>query len=192
MSECFADLFEESLKEIKIELGTIVTGTVIKIENGHVLVDAGLKSEAVIPAEQFTNQQGELEIKVGDTVEVALEAIENSDGETKLSREKAKRIETWKKLEQAHEDDEIITGIITGKVKGGFTIDLDGVRAFLPGSLVDIRPLKDTSFLEDGPIELKLVKIDSKRNNIVVSRRAVIEQESSEERDALLEKNPRR
>jgi len=187
MKESFAQLFEESLKKIEMEPGTIVKGYVLKVANGFVLIDAGLKSEAVIPAEQFKNEKGEITVKAGDTVEVALDTVEDSNGETRLSREKAKRAEVWRKLEAAHEANEVVTGIITGKVKGGFTVELDGVRAFLPGSLVDVRPLRDTSFLENKPLEFKLIKIDAKRNNVVVSRRAVIELEGSAERDAVLE-----
>lgn len=187
MKESFAELFEESLKKIQMEPGTIVKGHVLKVVNGFVLIDAGLKSEAVIPAEQFRNEKGEITVKAGDTVEVALDSVEDSNGETRLSREKAKRAEVWRKLEAAHQANEVVTGIITGKVKGGFTVELDGVRAFLPGSLVDVRPLRDTSFLENKPLEFKLIKIDAKRNNVVVSRRAVIELEGSAERDAVLE-----
>jgi small subunit ribosomal protein S1 len=187
IKESFAQLFEESLKKIEMEPGTIVKGKVLKVENGFVLVDAGLKSEAVIPAEQFRNEKGEIHVAAGDIIDVALDTVEDSYGETRLSREKAKRAEVWKKLEAAHEANEVVTGIITGKVKGGFTVELEGVRAFLPGSLVDVRPLRDTSFLENKPLEFKLIKIDAKRNNVVVSRRAVIELEGSAERDAVLE-----
>ncbi|MDF2691099.1 MAG: ribosomal protein, partial [Gammaproteobacteria bacterium] len=172
IKESFAQLFEESLKKIEMEPGTIVKGKVLKVENGFVLVDAGLKSEAVIPAEQFRNEKGEIHVAAGDIIDVALDTVEDSYGETRLSREKAKRAEVWKKLEAAHEANEVVTGIITGKVKGGFTVELEGVRAFLPGSLVDVRPLRDTSFLENKPLEFKLIKIDAKRNNVVVSRRA--------------------
>ncbi len=186
MSESFAELFEESLAGVEMRSGYLVQGVVLKIDNGHVLVDAGLKSEAVIPVEQFL-ENGEFKIAVGDTVEVVLDTVEDSFGETRLSREKAKRAQMWRELEEANETGATIKGMITGKVKGGFTVDLNGIRAFLPGSLVDVRPLKDTTFLEEAPIDLKLIKIDSKRNNVVVSRRAVIEQESSAEREALLE-----
>lgn len=187
MKESFAQLFEESLKKIEMEPGTIVKGLVLKVANGFVLIDAGLKSEAVIPAEQFRDEKGEITVKAGDIVEVALDTVEDSNGETRLSREKAKRAEVWRKLEAAHEANAVIIGVITGKVKGGFTVELDGVRAFLPGSLVDVRPLRDTSALENKPLEFKLIKIDAKRNNVVVSRRAVIELEGSAERDAVLE-----
>jgi len=166
--------------------GTIIEGEVLKIENDFVIVDAGLKSEAFIPISQFINTNGELTISIGDIVEVALEAVEDSYGETRLSRDKAKRLRTWEKIENAHLQKLTIQGLITGKVKGGFTIDIDGVRAFLPGSLVDTRPIKDTSFLENKSIDLKLIKIDSKRNNIVVSRKAVIEEENSIDREELL------
>lgn len=187
MSENFAQLFEESLKEIETRPGSIVKGTVVAIENGLVLVDAGLKSESAIPADQFKGKNGELEIEVGSTVEVALDAVEDGFGETVLSREKAKRYEAWLQLEAAHEKEETVTGQISGKVKGGFTVDLGGVRAFLPGSLVDVRPVRDTAHLENRDLEFKVIKLDQKRNNVVVSRRAVIEKENSAEREALLE-----
>ncbi len=187
MTENFAQLFEESLKEVETRPGSIVKGTVVAIAKGLVLVDAGLKSESAIPAEQFMNAEGELEIAVGDTVEVALDAVEDGFGETILSREKAKRFEAWLQLESAHENEETVIGIISGKVKGGFTVDLNGVRAFLPGSLVDVRPIRDTAHLENRDLEFKVIKLDQKRNNVVVSRRAVIEKENSAERDELLE-----
>lgn len=187
MSENFAQLFEESLKEVETRPGSIVKGTVVAIDKGLVLVDAGLKSESAIPAEQFMNNEGELEIGVGDSVEVALDAVEDGFGETILSREKAKRYEAWLQLETAHENEETVIGIISGKVKGGFTVDLNGVRAFLPGSLVDVRPVRDTAHLENKDLEFKVIKLDQKRNNVVVSRRAVIEKENSAEREQLLE-----
>ncbi|TRW50525.1 30S ribosomal protein S1 [Aliidiomarina halalkaliphila] len=187
MTENFAQLFEESLKETETRPGSIVKGTVVAIEKDLVLVDAGLKSESAIPAEQFMNADGVLEIAVGDIVEVALDAVEDGFGETILSREKAKRFEAWIQLEAAHENDETVIGIISGKVKGGFTVDLNGVRAFLPGSLVDVRPIRDTAHLENRDLEFKVIKLDQKRNNVVVSRRAVIEKENSAERDQLLE-----
>ncbi|AQS36009.1 SSU ribosomal protein S1P [Shewanella psychrophila] len=187
MTESFADLFEESLATLEFRPGSIVTGVVVRIENGTVLVDAGLKSESPIPAEQFKNAQGELEISVGDTVHVALDSVEDGFGETQLSREKAKRHEAWIVLEKAYEDAETVIGVINGKVKGGFTVELNGIRAFLPGSLVDVRPVRDTAHLENKDLEFKVIKLDQKRNNVVVSRRAVIESESSAERDALLE-----
>ncbi|MCG9730770.1 MULTISPECIES: 30S ribosomal protein S1 [unclassified Shewanella] len=187
MTESFADLFEQSLNELEFRPGSIVRGVVVAIENGMVLVDAGLKSESPIPAEQFKNAQGALEIAVGDEVDVALDSVEDGFGETQLSREKAKRHEAWIVLEKAYEDAETVIGIINGKVKGGFTVELNGIRAFLPGSLVDVRPVRDTAHLENKELEFKVIKLDQKRNNVVVSRRAVIESESSAERDALLE-----
>lgn len=186
MTESFAQLFEESLKEIETRPGSIVKGTVVAIENGFVLVDAGLKSESAIPADQFKNAAGELEIEVGGQVDVALDAVEDGFGETQLSREKAKRHEAWIQLEKAYEEAETVMGIINGKVKGGFTVELNGIRAFLPGSLVDVRPVRDTSHLEGKELEFKVIKLDQKRNNVVVSRRAVIESENSVERDELL------
>lgn len=187
MTESFAQLFEESLKEIETRPGSIVRGVVVAIDKDVVLVDAGLKSESAIPAEQFKNAQGELEIQVGDEVDVVLDAVEDGFGETLLSREKAKRHEAWITLEKAYEDAETVTGVINGKVKGGFTVELNGIRAFLPGSLVDVRPVRDTLHLEGKELEFKVIKLDQKRNNVVVSRRAVIESENSAERDQLLE-----
>ena len=187
MTESFAQLFEESLKEIETRPGSIVRGVVVAIDKDLVLVDAVLKSESAIPAEQFKNAQGELEIQVGDEVDVALDAVEDGFGETLLSREKAKRHEAWITLEKAYEDAETVTGVINGKVKGGFTVELNGIRAFLPGSLVDVRPVRDTLHLEGKELEFKVIKLDQKRNNVVVSRRAVIESENSAERDQLLE-----
>ncbi|OLQ73449.1 30S ribosomal protein S1 [Photobacterium proteolyticum] len=186
MTESFALLFEESLNEIETRPGAIVKGTVVAIENGYVLVDAGLKSESSIPADEFKNAAGEIEIEIGAEVDVALDAIEDGFGETKLSREKAKRHEAWIQLEKAYEDAETVVGIINGKVKGGFTVELNGIRAFLPGSLVDVRPVRDTAHLENKELEFKVIKLDQKRNNVVVSRRAVIESENSVERDELL------
>ena len=187
MTESFAQLFEESLKEIETRPGSIVRGVVVAIDKDIVLVDAGLKSESAIPAEQFKNAQGELEIQVGDEVDVALDAVEDGFGETLLSREKAKRHEAWITLEKAYEEAATVTGVINGKVKGGFTVELNGIRAFLPGSLVDVRPVRDTLHLEGKELEFKVIKLDQKRNNVVVSRRAVIESENSAERDQLLE-----
>ncbi|MCP1340106.1 30S ribosomal protein S1 [Idiomarina sp. M1R2S28] len=187
MSENFAELFEESLKEVETRPGSIVKGTIVAIEKDLILVDAGLKSESAIPAEQFRNAEGELEVSVGDVVDVALDAVEDGFGETILSREKAKRYEAWLVLEKAHEDNATVIGIISGKVKGGFTVDLGGVRAFLPGSLVDVRPVRETTHLENKDLEFKVIKLDQKRNNVVVSRRAVIEKENSAEREELLE-----
>ncbi|WP_417689174.1 30S ribosomal protein S1 [Pseudidiomarina sp.] len=187
MTENFAQLFEESLKEVETRPGSIVKGTVVAINRDVVLVDAGLKSESAIPVEQFRNSDGEVEINIGDQVDVALDAVEDGFGETILSREKAKRHEAWLQLEKAYEDQETVTGIISGKVKGGFTVDLGGVRAFLPGSLVDVRPVRETAHLENKDLEFKVIKLDQKRNNVVVSRRAVIETENSAEREELLE-----
>ena len=187
MTESFAQLFEESLNQLDTRSGNMIRGIVVAIDKDVVLVDAGLKSESAIPVEQFKNAQGELEVQVGDVVDVVLDSIEDGFGETILSREKAKRHEAWLTLEKAVEDAAIVLGVINGKVKGGFTVDLNGVRAFLPGSLVDVRPLRDTSHIENREIELKVIKLDQKRNNVVVSRRAVIESENSAEREQLLE-----
>ena len=187
MSESFADLFEESLKEIDMTPGSIVKGVVLDIDSDWVTVNAGLKSEGVIPLSQFLNDSGELELAIGDEVDVALDAVEDGFGETRLSREKAKRAEAWTELEKAFEAEEIVTGVINGKVKGGFTVDLKTIRAFLPGSLVDVRPVRDTLHLEGKELEFKVIKLDQKRNNVVVSRRSVLEAENSAERDALLE-----
>ncbi len=186
MSESFADLFEESLKELDMQPGSIVTGTVVDIDSDWVTVNSGLKSEAVIPRSQFLNEKGELEVAIGDETQVSLEAVEDGFGETKLSREKAKRAESWKELEKAFEAEELVTGIINGKVKGGFTVDLKNIRAFLPGSLVDVRPVRDTAHLEGKELEFKVIKLDAKRNNVVVSRRAVLEAANSQEREELL------
>ncbi len=186
MTESFAELFEESLKTVDMVPGTIVTGVVIDIDKDWVTVHAGLKSEGVIPAEQFRNELGELNLQIGDEVQVALESVEDGFGETKLSREKAKRSEAWKVLEAAHQAEEVIKGVINGKVKGGFTVDVASIRAFLPGSLVDVRPVRDTAHLEGKELEFKVIKLDQKRNNVVVSRRAVLEQTNSAERDELL------
>jgi small subunit ribosomal protein S1 len=187
MSELsFAELFEQSLQEDKFQTGSLIIGKVVGIDKETVLVDAGMKSESAIPKSQFENANGELEVAVGDDVEVYLETLEDGFGETRLSREKAKRAKTWDRLEAALEDGETVTGMVTGKVKGGLTVDVEGVRGFLPGSLVDVRPIRDFGFLEGKEVELKLVKLDRKRNNVVVSRRAVIEAENSVEREALL------
>ncbi len=188
MSENFAELFEESLNDINMTPGAIVIGTVVDIDSDWVTVNAGLKSEGFIPRSQFLNESGEFELEVGDQVKVALETVEDGFGETRLSREKAKRAESWQELEEAFKENEVVKGVINGKVKGGFTVDLNNIRAFLPGSLVDIRPIRDTTHLEGQELEFKLIKLDQKRNNVVVSRRAVLEAVSSEERDALLEK----
>lgn len=186
MTENFAELFEESLQQLETRPGAIVKGTVVSIDKDIVLVDAGLKSESAIPVDQFKNAEGELEIALGDSVDVALDAVEDGFGETILSREKAKRHEAWVDLEKAYEEKETIKGIINGKVKGGFTVEVNTVRAFLPGSLVDVRPVRDTVHLEGKELEFKVIKLDAKRNNVVVSRRAVIEAENSAERDSLL------
>lgn len=186
MSESFAQLFEESLKDLETRVGSIVNATVVAIEKGFVYVDAGLKSEARIPAEEFQNAQGELDVKVGDVVNVALDAVEDGFGETKLSREKAVRQESWIDLEKAYEEQATVIGLINGKVKGGFTVELNGVRAFLPGSLVDTRPTREADHLLGKEQEFKVIKLDQKRNNVVVSRRAVIESENSQEREEIL------
>ncbi|MBB5014930.1 30S ribosomal protein S1 [Rehaibacterium terrae] len=189
MTESFAELFEQSQTAIaKLKPGAIVTGTVVEVRSDVVVINAGLKSEGIIPIEQFRNDQGEIEVNVGDEVKVALEYLENGFGETVLSREKAKRAMVWDELEKALENNETITGRISGKVKGGFTVDIKDVRAFLPGSLVDVRPVRDPVYLEGKELEFKLIKLDRKRNNVVVSRRAVVESEFSEEREKLLER----
>jgi len=188
MIESFADMFEASLASQKIKPGSILTARVVEVGDDFVIVNAGLKSEAVISSDQFKNERGEIEVKVGDDVEVALDSVEDGTGETRLSREKAKRARTWSRLEQAFEKQEVVKGIINGRVKGGFTVEIDFVRAFLPGSLVDVRPVRDPSYLEGKVLEFKVIKLDQKRNNVVVSRRAVVEQEYSAERTELLEK----
>ena len=187
MTETFAELFEQSLANQRIRPGQILAGFVVEVGADMVIINVGLKSEAVIPVEQFKNERGEIEVKAGDTVEVALESVEDGTGETRLSREKAKRARTWTRLEEAFNNSEIVTGIITGRVKGGFTVEIEHVRAFLPGSLVDVRPVRDTAYLENKPLEFKVIKLDQKRNNVVVSRRAVVEQEFSAERSALMD-----
>jgi small subunit ribosomal protein S1 len=186
MGESFAELFEKSQANMPMAPGSIVTGTVMEIRPDVVIVNAGFKSEGVIPVEQFRDEKGNLNISEGDLVEVALESVEDGFGETRLSREKAKAARVWNELEKAFEAGESVRGILTGKVKGGFTVDLDNVRAFLPGSLVDVRPVRDTAYLEGKELEFKLIKLDRKRNNIVVSRRAVMEAEHSAEREVLL------
>ncbi|MBK1620118.1 30S ribosomal protein S1 [Lamprobacter modestohalophilus] len=188
MTESFAELFEESLSNTQLQPGTIVTGQVVAITADSVIVNAGLKSEGIIPRNQFLSPEGQLEVAVGDDVEVALDAVEDGFGATRLSREKAKRFAAWDKLERAFDDGETVTGQINGKVKGGFTVELGSVRAFLPGSLVDIRPVRDTTYLEGKDLEFKVIKLDRRRNNVVVSRRAVVEEEYSAEREQLLEK----
>ncbi len=187
MSENFAELFEESFASRKIKPGSIISGIVVAINNDVVLVSAGLKSEAVIPIEQFRNDLREGEIAVGDKVEVALDSVEDGFGETRLSREKAIRARTWTELEKAFENGKVVEGVINGRVKGGFTVEIDSVRAFLPGSLVDVRPVRDPAYLEGKSLEFKVIKLDQRRNNVVVSRRAVVEQEYSAEREQLLE-----
>ena len=184
--ESFAELFEESLKTVEMSPGSIVTGVIIDIDSDWVTVHAGLKSEGVIPRIQFLNDRGEFTLNIGDEVQVALETVEDGMGETKLSREKAKRVEAWKILEKAFAASEAVVGLINGKVKGGFTVDVQGIRAFLPGSLVDVRPVRDTTHIEGKELEFKVIKLDQKRNNIVVSRRAVLETANSAERDELL------
>ncbi len=187
MSESFAEMFEASIVETNMSIGEIIMGSVVDINRDVVIINAGLKSEGIIPIEQFYNEKGEIEVVIGDEVEVALDSFENGYGESQLSREKAKRARAWTRLEQALEADEIVTGRFTGKVKGGFTVDIGEIRAFLPGSLVDVRPVRDTAYLEEKELEFKIIKLDQKRNNVVVSRRAVVEQEFSEEREKLLE-----
>jgi small subunit ribosomal protein S1 len=187
MTESFAQLFEQSIANQRIRPGMILTGLVVSVGDDMVIVNVGLKSEAVIPLEQFKNERGEVEVKAGDSIEVALDAMEDGTGETRLSRDKAKRARTWTRLEECFNKSEIVTGTITGRVKGGFTVEIDNVRAFLPGSLVDVRPVRDTAHLEGKSLEFKVIKLDQKRNNVVVSRRAVVEQEFSVERSALMD-----
>ena len=186
MSESFAELFEQSLKEVEMKPGTIIEGVVIDIDNDWVTVHVGLKSEGIIPKSQFLDENGELPIQVGDKVQVALDAVEDGFGETKLSREKAKRMEIWRDLEDSFNSSAIIKGTISGKVKGGFTVEIGAVRAFLPGSLVDVRPIRDTVNLEGQELEFKIIKLDQKRKNVVISRRIVLEDENSAEREQLL------
>ncbi len=188
MTESFAELFEQSERISKLKPGAIVTGTVVEIRSDVVIVNAGLKSEGVVPIEQFRNEAGELEVAVGDEVKVALDALEDGFGETRLSREKAKRAMVWDELEDAQSKDQTVVGRISGKVKGGFTVDIKDIRAFLPGSLVDVRPVRDPVYLEGKDLEFKIIKLDRKRNNVVVSRRAVVESEFSVEREQLMEK----
>lgn len=188
--ESFAELFEASLEEqgLDIERGSVITGAVVAIDNDWITVDTGLKSEGIVAREEFLSDDGELEVEVGDNVDVVVEAVDNGMGQTLLSREKAKRVETWNALEKIFENDEVVTGLISNKVKGGFTVDIGSVRAFLPGSLVDVRPIRDTTHLEGKELEFKVIKLDQKRNNVVVSRRAVMEAENSAEREELLNK----
>ena len=187
MTETFAELFELSLANQRIRPGMILTGLVVDVTDDVVIVNVGLKSEAVIDIAQFKNERGEVEVVTGDQVEVALDSVEDGTGETRLSREKAKRARTWTRLEESFAKSEIVIGVITGRVKGGFTVEIDHVRAFLPGSLVDVRPVRDTTYLENKPLEFRVIKLDQKRNNVVVSRRAVVEQEFSAERSALMD-----
>jgi len=186
MSESFAELFEQSLADKQFKPGSILMGHVVAVNDDVVIVNAGLKSEAVIPAEQFRDEKGELEVTIGDEVEVALDAVEDGFGETRLSRDKAKRARTWTQLQEAFDNEEVVQGTINGRVKGGFTVEIDLVRAFLPGSLVDVRPVRDPSYLEGKLLDFKVIKLDQKRNNVVVSRRAVVEEEYSAEREALM------
>jgi len=187
MTESFAELFEESIQDTVMSPGAVIEGEVVDVGGDFVIVNAGLKSESEIPASQFKNDRGELTVSVGDTVEVAIEAFEDGSGQTRLSREKACRARAWDELEKAHEEGDIVTGVITGKVKGGYTVSVQGIRAFLPGSLVDVRPVKDSAYLEGKDLEFKVIKLDRRRNNVVVSRRAVVENELSAEREQLLE-----
>ena len=188
--ESFAELFEASIEEqgLDIERGSVITGAVVAIDSDWITVDTGLKSEGIVAREEFLSEEGELEVEVGDSVDVVVEAVDNGMGQTLLSREKAKRVETWNFLEKIADNDEIVKGIISSKVKGGFTVDIGSVRAFLPGSLVDVRPIRDTTHLEGKELEFKVIKLDQKRNNVVVSRRAVMEAENSAEREELLNK----
>jgi small subunit ribosomal protein S1 len=185
MMESFAELFEAS-QALDVERGAVISGQVVAIDSDWITVDTGLKSEGIVARSEFLNDQGELEVAVGDQVQVVVDAVDNGMGQTLLSREKAKRAETWNELEKLYENNEIVTGIISGKVKGGFTVDVGSVRAFLPGSLVDTRPVRDTAHLEGKELEFKVIKLDQKRNNVVVSRRAVMEAENSAEREELL------
>lgn len=187
--ESFAELFEaKNANEVKVEIGAVISGVVVAIDNERITVDTGLKSEGFIARSEFLDENGELEVAIGDKVDVVVEKVDNGMGETILSREKAKREESWRMLEQLHENDEIVKGLISSKVKGGFTVEIGSVRAFLPGSLVDVRPVRDTAHIEGKELEFKVIKIDKQRNNIVVSRRAVMEAENSAERDELLAK----
>ncbi len=186
MSESFAEMFEESLKDTVMTVGEVIKAEVVSVDGDYVLVTAGLKSEAEIPLSQFAKTEGEYDVHIGDLVEVAIESVEDGYGRTKLSHDKARRVRVWAELEKAHENEDIVVGQITGKVKGGFTVSLQNVRAFLPGSLVDVRPVKDSAYLENRDLELKVIKIDKARNNVVVSRRAVVENELGAEREELL------
>jgi len=187
MTQSFKELFEQSIAGAQFYPGAIINAKVIGIDEDFVTLNAGLKSEGIVAIEEFYDKNGELEIAIGDTVEVSLDSVEDGYGETLLSREKAKRQEAWRKLSKSHENNETVTGLISGKVKGGFTVEIGTIRAFLPGSLVDVRPVRDPSYLEGKELEFKVIKMDLKRNNIVVSRRAVVEEESSADRQALLD-----
>jgi len=187
MAENFADLFAESIKQDNMQVGSVISATVIRVEKDYVIVDAGFKSEGVIPVEEFYDEHNQVTVSENDTVDVALLALEDGFGETRVSREKAKRAAAWAKLEKAYEAGDTVNGIISGKVKGGFTVDIDSIRAFLPGSLVDVRPVRDTGYLEGKELEFKVIKMDIKRNNVVVSRRAVVQEENTAERGAFLE-----
>ena len=185
MTESFASLFEETFASQTIKTGTIIKGTIIAIDSEFVTVSAGLKSEAIIPLSQFGSEKSD--ITIGEEIEVSLDSFEDGFGETKLSREKALRARSWINLQESHDEGKVINGFISGRVKGGFTVEIDGIRAFLPGSLVDVRPVRDPSYLEGKTVELKVIKVDKQRNNVVVSRKAVVETEFSEERSQLLE-----
>ena len=184
--ESFAALFEESLSRKEMRVGEVITAEVIRVDDNYVVVNAGLKSESYIPLDEFRNDRGEVEAKPGDFVRVAIESLEDGYGETRLSREKAKRLAAWLDLEEALEKGTVVAGVINGKVKGGLTVTVNGIRAFLPGSLVDIRPVKDTTPYENKQMDFKVIKLDRKRNNVVVSRRAVLEASQGAEREALL------
>ena len=188
MTETFAELFEQSLTEKDLRPGAIITGRVVEIRDDAVVINAGLKSEGIVPIHQFERPDGELEVAVGDEVEVSLDAVEDGFGETRLSREKAKRSRVWTTLEKSFDAEDNVIGQISGKVKGGFTVNIDGIRAFLPGSLVDVRPVRDPAYLEGKDLEFKIIKLDRRRNNLVVSRRAVVEHEYAAERDDLIER----
>jgi small subunit ribosomal protein S1 len=188
MSENFAQLLEETTSKLRVKPGTIIDGTVIEIRNDAVVINAGMKSEGIVPIEQFLNPQGEIEVQLGDTVEVYLDAFEDGRGETRLSREKAKRAKAWELLKTSYESEEKVVGMVTGKVKGGFTVELQDIRAFLPGSLVDSRPVRDTLNIEGKELEFKIIKIDQKRNNVVVSRRAILDSENMGERGDVISK----
>ena len=187
MTESFAELFEQSINQTVMSPGAVVEGQIVDMDGDYVIVNVGLKSEAEIPTSQFKNDDGSLTVNVGDTVEVAIETFDDGFGQTRLSREKACRARAWDELDKAHEAQSVVHGSITGKVKGGFTVSVQGIRAFLPGSLVDVRPVKDSGYLEGRELEFKVIKLDRRRNNVVVSRRAVVENEISAERDALME-----